>query len=405
MTRKSRPRIKEREEKERKGGYCEICNTDYTNADEHQRSLHHMTFVRDQTNFLSLDTLIGAGADVNTFLDKAAPLNGERRSLRKMCNGDMDSSHTRSKRSNRSQSPDSSMTISSHSPKRVNGALDDDRKHNTRCSKRTSDYQTSEDRGYYKVVGVSTKLRSSGGFASKRNSPPACNGSSKPLVVKFRRVRRSELSVLSDEAEQFMFPRRASSTSSTSSEEEEKNEIKKSSPQPPLILERKRLARPLALKEESSEEDSWLENKRRKKRKTQTAVRRVRPTRSIPVVEPPPEEPPPVDQQPAEKEPSPLRIEPNEKCMKWEDGKLKYTPAVEQLEFAFESVPLSEPWFETFRRQDEDKPVTKTVPNYFGKSNYIALIWFTLTQLSLSVFNISFLFQHYIPNRQSCHTK
>ncbi|RVE42978.1 hypothetical protein evm_012382 [Chilo suppressalis] len=362
MTRKSRPRIKEKEEKEQKGGYCEMCNSEYTDAALHRRSPQHLSFVRDHANFLALDSLISAGADVATFLDRAAvavaPLNGERRSLRHLCNGD----DTRA-------TPDS--LYGDRSPRR-NGQLDDERRHSARATKRADD-----DRHYYRVVGVSTKLRSSGGFAKRKESPPACNGA-KPLVVKFRKVRRSELSVLSDEAEQFMFPKRASSTSSTSSDEEEKEVrgAKRKSPAPPPpppapLAERRRLARPLALKEESSEEDSWPEDKRRRKRRPVPVAKRARRTpgprtqTEAPMPPPPPEEKPPEPVPKAEPEVSPLREEPVERCMKWEDGRLKYTPAVEQLEFAFESVPASEPWFETFRRQDQDKVVVKNIPQYF----------------------------------------
>lgn len=362
MTRKNKPKIKEKEDKEPKGGYCEMCNADYADAALHRRSPHHLAFVRDHTNFLALDSLISSGADVTTFLDKATPINGERRSLRKMCNGDIELPKRRSKRS---QSPDSTMN-GSQSPKR-NGGLDDEKKHNTRCSKRT---ETQEDRHYYKVV--STKLRSSGGFQTKRkDSPPACNGT-KPLVVKFRKVRRSELSVLSDEAEQFMFPKRASSTSSTSSDDEKDLGLRsKSTPQPPPIsIERRRLARPVALKEESSEEDSWPEDKRRRKRRTPVVVKRARRSLTKPVEtvvqQPVPEAVKDLTPQP-DPDTNPLREEPTEKCMKWEDGKLKYTPAVEQLEFAFESVPRSEPWYETFKRQDQDKVIARNVSQYFCK--------------------------------------
>ncbi|XP_049873492.1 serine/arginine repetitive matrix protein 1 [Pectinophora gossypiella] len=354
MTRKSRPRIKEKEEKEPKGGYCEMCNADYVDPALHRRSPHHLAFVRDHTNFLALDSLIGSGADVTTFLDKATPLNGERRSLRKMCNGD-----EKSRRSKRSQSPDSTVN-GNQSPKR-NGGLDDERRHNTRCSKRSTE---AEDRQYYKVVGVSTKLRSSGGFATRRkDSPPACNGT-KPLVVKFRKVRRSELSVLSDEAEQFMFPKRASSDSESSSEEDAA---------PPPAAERRRLARPGALKEDSSDDDGWPDHTRRRKRRPHPPVKRGRrlPLKPLeqpePKLEPPePEAPPPPPPPQPEVEVNPLREEPTERCMKWQDGKLTYTPAVEQLEFAFESVPRSEPWFETFKRQDEDRVLARNVPQYFA---------------------------------------
>lgn len=391
MTRKSRPRIKEPEEKEPKGGYCEMCNTDYVDATLHRRSPHHLAFVRDHTNFLSLDSLIGSGADVTTFLDKATPINGERRSLRKMCNGEVE--QPKSKRSKRSQSPDSTIN-GNQSPKR-NGGLDDEKRHNTRCSKRSSE---TEDRQYYKVVGVSTKLRSSGGFTTKRkeSSPPACNGA-KPLVVKFRKVRRSELSVLSDEAEQFMFPKRASSASSTSSDEDDKEVLspRRKTPQPPPTqsIERRRQARPGALKEESSEEDGWPEDTRRRKRRVPPVKRgrRIPLKLSAPEVEPPPEPatPTPVktpETPQQEAEVNPLREDPVDICLKWEDGKLKYTPAVEQLEFAFESVPRSEPWYETFTRQDQDKVLTRNVPQYFGK--YLKLTYgdlYTLFSLSLTV--------------------
>ncbi|CAK1551342.1 unnamed protein product [Leptosia nina] len=367
MTRKSRPRVKEREIKEEKGGYCEMCNVDYADATLHRRSPHHLAFVRDHANFLSLDSLITSGADVNTFLDKATPVNGERRSLRKICNGDVEPK----KRSKHSQSPDG--INGKISPKR-NGGIEEEKKHNTRCSKKTSDSTQSEDRQYYKVVGVSTKLRSSGGFIKKKD-PTLCNGA-KPLVVKFRKVRRSELSVLSDEAEQFMFPKRASSSSSTSSDEAIVNTKtrKKQSPQLPPP-ERQRLARPIALKEESSEEDIWPD-KQRRKRRVPSGIKRVRRRviRKPPCKPPEPVEPDPPPPRVPEPEPdpdprqeiSPLRGEAEEQCMKWEDGRLKYTPAVEQLEFAFESVPQSEPWFETFKRQDQDKVVAKNVPQYFA---------------------------------------
>ncbi|XP_063364531.1 serine/arginine repetitive matrix protein 1 isoform X2 [Cydia amplana] len=335
MTRKNnRPRIKEKEDKEPGGGggYCSACGAVFADLAAHSRSPRHAAFARDTSNFLALDSLIGA----------SFPVNGERRSLRHVCNGDPD-------------------------PRR-NGALDDEPRR-TRCRKTDG----REDRQYYKVVGVSTKLRSSGGFVAKRkDSSPTCNGA-KPLVVKFRKVRRSELSVLSDEAEQFMFPKRASSTSSTSSDDDDDDDEKKESPRRKTpTLERRRQARPTALKEESSEEDSWLDDKRRRKRRVVPVARR---TRRAPCKPPTPEpEPPPEIELPVEKEPvpdpepevSPLREEPVEKCMKWEDGRLKYTPAVEQLEFAFESVPRSEPWFETFTRQDHDQVSVRNVPRCFA---------------------------------------
>lgn len=372
MTRRNRLRAKEPEKP--KPGYCEICTTDYVDATEHQKSAQHQAFVRNHNNFLSLDELIREGGDVATFLERSTPLNGERRSLRKMCNGELDNNK---KRSIRSQSPES---INGGSPK-ANG-IDEDNKRNTRRKKQ------AEDQPYYKVVNT-TKLRSSGGF--KKKTPNSCNETN-PLVVKFRKIRKSELSLLSDEAEQFMFPKRGSSTSSQSSDEVKKlDKVVPSQPQP-LNLERRRQARPLALKEESSEEDCWPE-KRRRKRRISNGRRRTRQTRRVIKTEPvsadedpPPEEPEPlpvgtVNETAEETNVGPIVIpddssieevgvrpagEVESPCLKWENGRLKYAPAVEQLEFAFESVPHSEPWYETFRRQDNDEIVTRNVTKYFS---------------------------------------
>ncbi|XP_048505492.1 uncharacterized protein LOC105692528 isoform X2 [Athalia rosae] len=49
-------------------GYCEICRIDYRDLKKHLRSDQHLNFVRNDDNFLSLDTLINAGASVEAFL-------------------------------------------------------------------------------------------------------------------------------------------------------------------------------------------------------------------------------------------------------------------------------------------------------------------------------------------------
>lgn len=86
-----------------------------------------------------------------------------------------------------------------------------------------------DNRGYYKVEVLNSKLRSTGFFVqqSAQGGPPvngACtsNGPGRsgsqeekePVVVRFKKVRRSELSVLSDEAENFMFGEQRSESNS-----------------------------------------------------------------------------------------------------------------------------------------------------------------------------------------------
>lgn len=100
-----------------------------------------------------------------------------------------------------------------------------------------------DNRGYYKVEVLNSKLRSTGLFANHANqgetavngctsNGPGRSGSQEgkePVVVRFKKVRRSELSVLSDEAENFMFGEQTRSDtnsegSSESAEEEEEEE-------------------------------------------------------------------------------------------------------------------------------------------------------------------------------------
>lgn len=50
-------------------GYCEICRIHYDDLSKHVQSEQHLKFVRNDDNFLSLDTLINqAGANVEAFL-------------------------------------------------------------------------------------------------------------------------------------------------------------------------------------------------------------------------------------------------------------------------------------------------------------------------------------------------
>lgn len=49
-------------------GYCELCHTHYDDLSKHVQSEQHLTFVGNDDNFLSLDTLINAGANVEAFL-------------------------------------------------------------------------------------------------------------------------------------------------------------------------------------------------------------------------------------------------------------------------------------------------------------------------------------------------
>ncbi|KAK3930587.1 Protein chiffon [Frankliniella fusca] len=96
-----------------------------------------------------------------------------------------------------------------------------------------------DNRGYYKVEVLNSKLRSTGYFVQSNQADGTVNGEcpssvqnrtgsqeeKEPVVVRFKKVRRSELSVLSDEAENFMFGEQTrsetNSENSTESDDEE----------------------------------------------------------------------------------------------------------------------------------------------------------------------------------------
>lgn len=67
------------------GGYCEICHMEYRELSEHLRSDTHQSFVRNESNYLALDSLINTSANVEAFLRLNGGLimkDGIRRSLR-----------------------------------------------------------------------------------------------------------------------------------------------------------------------------------------------------------------------------------------------------------------------------------------------------------------------------------
>ncbi|GLV35989.1 chiffon [Carabus blaptoides fortunei] len=292
MTRKQRTRLSVRNgNKETEvdkqalvGGFCEICHCEYREIGEHVRSEQHLNFVKNDANFLELDTLISAGANVEAFLRLNGntgkdlnnyPLFG-RRSLRKLngkntpekYNGSGPVKRNKMPRTSSNHSPLSTTESESGHHLRSRGQLwlppnllgttaedepysnkakdnklerksscrlsEDDTKNtkeNAHSSENTRPKRTcpktkrisaderlvADNKTYYKVEVMTTKLRSSGlgnrehELARRVQTPipeEEPEDSDEGLVVKFKRVRRSELSVLNDEAENFMFPRK-----------------------------------------------------------------------------------------------------------------------------------------------------------------------------------------------------
>ena len=240
-----------------------------------------------------------------------------------------------------------------------------------------------DNRAYYKVEVLGSKLRSSMIPPSLTPSTPVkevCEevkkdegpSSEKPVVVRFKRVRKSELSLLSDEAESFMFgePRRDDSSEASegdqssvlpkdteSEREDTMNSINLSSPPSPVKQE---------VTEDS--QDSAQLGRSRKKRRTQaealikdntdyykfeTPGSRLRYQAPLTGIEN-----------------SENDKEEEEQCKGEEElvGRIhssKPSPEIEKMQFSFEAIPKSEPWYQTYRRQDEGEEFW----HYFSESD------------------------------------
>lgn len=68
MTRRPRATVRTRRTEQLASGYCEICRIRYRDLAKHVQSDQHLSFVQNDDNFLSLDKLINAGANVEAFL-------------------------------------------------------------------------------------------------------------------------------------------------------------------------------------------------------------------------------------------------------------------------------------------------------------------------------------------------
>ncbi|XP_043593078.1 uncharacterized protein LOC122572312 isoform X2 [Bombus pyrosoma] len=68
MTRRPRAAVRTRRTEQLASGYCEICRIRYRDLTKHVQSDQHLSFVQNDDNFLSLDKLINAGANVEAFL-------------------------------------------------------------------------------------------------------------------------------------------------------------------------------------------------------------------------------------------------------------------------------------------------------------------------------------------------
>ncbi|XP_076244092.1 uncharacterized protein LOC143185194 isoform X2 [Calliopsis andreniformis] len=233
-----------------------------------------------------------------------------------------------------------------------------------------------DNRAYYKVEVLGSKLRSS--VISNNNSQCTVQkevdgeekkevpSSEKPVVVRFKRVRKSELSLLSDEAESFMFGEIKRDDSSEVSDEEQSSVLPRdtesegnntsSSVCPSSSIRSSSPVKSEVVEEDS--QDSLSLGRARKRRRTQaealikdnvdyykfeTPGSRLRYQAPLTGIKEP------INEQATKTEEIPDMVQADVERV----YPSKPSPEVEKMQFSFETVPKSEPWYQTYQRQDE----------------------------------------------------
>ncbi|XP_014208744.1 myb-like protein X isoform X2 [Copidosoma floridanum] len=238
-----------------------------------------------------------------------------------------------------------------------------------------------DNRDYYKVEVLGNKLRSSAipisnqlaVSPSKENQTEQAKpeegdkpSSEKPVVVRFKRVRKSELSLLSVEAESFMFgdPRRDDNFSDESDGEQSSilpkdTESDGEEAVDSIVLSSSQESN-ITPKQEFIEDDSQDSpaSKARKKRRTQTEAllkdntdyykfetpgSRLRYQAPLTGICDP------------ELDGGDPELDPNSSIVPIKEKIYPSKPSaeVEKMHYSFEAVPKSEPWYRTYERQDK----------------------------------------------------
>ncbi|XP_054286151.1 protein chiffon-like isoform X1 [Macrosteles quadrilineatus] len=256
-----------------------------------------------------------------------------------------------------------------------------------------------DNRTYYKVEVLNSKLRSTGYYISqsqrelemsKANGNEGCviqncaepvksevkSEEKEPVVVRFKKVRKTELTLLSDEAESFMFgepSRRESSVSTVSSEEDDDEVSLKMEPdeQDRIVTKIKREVLDESSIGSCSITSSSTSSRRKRKNadesiiqdnidyyKLESSSSRLRlqsalfPSTPISIKTEPTSETKPGSSLKVKLDESNFGPESTVSTGKSQEN-IGPKPSYEDLEFSFESVPTHESWYQVFKRQDE----------------------------------------------------
>ncbi|XP_045474056.1 uncharacterized protein LOC123680285 isoform X2 [Harmonia axyridis] len=423
MTRKTRTR-QTRIHAALQSGYCAICHIPYNSLDDHIQSKKHLKLIGEDANYISINGFIDQNSlepylnlnDVNgrqiekDFCPRTTRMNKNRgRSMDRIASSPIDSPmhhHLRSRKQiNYAMSPSMDEDSFSERPdllvrptkerrsqsrvtaKKSQNILEEPsnaevwnsgrpkRRSCIRAKRVSADERLVVDnKTYYKVEVMTNKLRSSSATKEHhevKQSPELQENErdEKGLIVKFKKLRNSEITLLNNEAENFLFPKKDDSSSSEEEEDEEDVDADGANTTLSSCEERNDSYLPSSdneddkgndvLTEDEASMDSTTSSGRSKKRRRTQAEAFIMDNQKYYKFETPG---------------SRLRYhgsffsEPNLKSPKRngdmnvkEEKKEEEVPKktnnvkkvdLDNYKFSFEMIPTGEKWFEPFRRQD-----------------------------------------------------
>lgn len=464
MTRKSRPtqqqeteagattnntvnsRINNKSGSESKNcGYCEICHVEYDVLKVHLKSEEHLSFAKNDDNFVALDKLIESGANVQKFLKfrndvrkEMSPVNGFLKRPNKKClrNGENDKEES-SKECEKNgingsseedivepeedplsldpprpkrkcmQSPTSlvrskvkreikSSNQESHdlTNKAIDSKIQATRIRGLRWNAPSPDSRPPiKEPPVYKIDKV-TQNKQNANCTSKNNSRAATteeHNAGKQVVVKLKRVRQSELNLLNNEAEQFMFPKTPTFSDSDTDDDRQTSEANRTNNTTfDLVSSDRDTKKSSASKSKNVKSSSCNQNQQQEaQKKTITSPSSKRVNKRLEALieenakytheslgrlrfQEAPIQPPVVvathwltDDRMGDN--SYLKSPGGTTQSRWVNFKKKYQSIDQNHKFNFERVPHNEPWYVTFQRQDVG---FERAYEYFGNSTY-----------------------------------
>lgn len=430
-------------------GYCEICHVEYDVLKVHLKSEEHLNFAKNDDNFVSLDKLIESGASVQKLLKlsndvkKETVVNGYlKRSNKKLSylrNGESEKEESSEECDNKNgitngsseddmieEPEEDPLSLEPPRPKRKcmqsptpvvktkpkRETKPNQESHETPTHKSIeSKIQATRIRGLrwnapspdsrppikeppvYKVDKVTQNKQNCITKTSTKASIHETNAG-KQVVVKLKRVRQSELNLLNNEAEQFMFPKTPTFSDSDTDEDRQTSEVnrtnnttfdlassdrdvlkKSSASKAKNVKSSASQAQPPVQKKEVASPSSKRVNKRlealieKNAKYTHESLGRLR-FQETPI------QPPQVmtvntaahwlpDDRMGDN--SFLKSPGGTPQSRWVNFKKKYQAIDQHHKFNFERVPHNEPWYVTFQRQDVG---FERAYEYFGNSTY-----------------------------------